>query len=91
MDAVCQDDPDGKIYPEMDEITGFFFEAYRAAVDQLRKADDQVLGLPNPSAGRMAQMFPTVGSMLAFYSGGHLMMHMGQMSAWRRMMGLGPA
>jgi len=29
--------------------------------------------------------------MLNFYLGGHVMLHIGQMSAWRRMMGLGPA
>ena len=27
----------------------------------------------------------------AFYCGGHMMMHLGQMSAWRRMEGLGAA
>jgi hypothetical protein len=26
-----------------------------------------------------------------FYCGGHMMMHLGQMSAWRRMEGLGSA
>jgi hypothetical protein len=26
-----------------------------------------------------------------FYCGGHMMMHLGQLSAWRRMLGLGAA
>ncbi len=90
-DATCQDDPDGKTYPAMDEVTKFFFDGYRAAAEALRAADDQVVQQPNPSGGRMTELFPTVGSMLAFYAGGHLMMHLGQMSAWRRMMGLGSA
>ena len=90
-DATCQDDPDAKIYPAQDEVTKFFFDGYRAAAESLRAADDQVLQQPNPSEGRMSEMFPTIGSVLTFYAGGHLMMHLGQMSAWRRMMGLGPA
>ena len=90
-DATCQDDPDGKIYPEMGEVTTFFFDGYRTAAEMLRAADDQVLQQPNLTGGRMTELFPTVGSMLAFYAGGHLMMHLGQMSAWRRMAGLGPA
>lgn len=91
MKATCQDDPDHKIYPPMDEVTDFFFESYRSASELLRSADDHVLQQPNPSGGRMAERFPTVGSMFNFYAGGHLMLHLGQMSAWRRMMGLGPA
>lgn len=90
-DATCRDDPDGRIYPAKDEVTKFFFDTYRTATEKLRAADDQVLQQPNLSGGRMTQLFPTVGSMLAFYAGGHLMMHLGQMSAWRRMMGLGSA
>jgi hypothetical protein len=39
----------------------------------------------------MKQLFPTLGSVQTFYCGGHMMMHLGQMSAWRRMEGLGSA
>ena len=90
-DATCQDDPDGKIYPAMDEVTKYFFESYRAAVAQLRAADEEVMQAQNPHDGRLGELFPTIGSLVGFYSGGHVMMHMGQMSAWRRMMGMGAA
>ena len=90
-DATCQEDRDRKIYPAKDEVTKFFFDGYRTAAEMLRAADDHVLQQPNPSEGRMAELFPTVGSVLNFYAGGHFMMHLGQMSAWRRMSGLGPA
>ena len=40
---------------------------------------------------RMRSRFSTVGAMHNFYTGGHFMIHMGQVSAWRRMMGLGSA
>ena len=46
--------------------------------------------LENPNE-RMRAKFPTNGAMLAFYVGGHFMLHMGQLSAWRRAVGLGPA
>jgi hypothetical protein len=41
--------------------------------------------------GRMTELFPTLGSLYNFYVGGHMMMHLGQISTWRRMMGLGAA
>jgi len=90
-DATCQDDRERKIYPAMDDVTTFFFDGYRAASAALRAADDGLLQQANPSGGSMAERFPTLGSLLNFYVGGHVMMHMGQMSAWRRMSGLGPA
>ena len=90
-DAKCVDDPDGTVYPPMDSVTAHFFHVYRTALEQLRATDDALMLLPNPSGGRLTELFPTVGSMLAFYSGGHVMLHLGQMSAWRRMLGLGEA
>lgn len=90
MNATCVDDPEGTIYPAMDQITSVFFEGYRQAQAALQGADDEQFAAPNP-AEKMIAKFPTIGSMHAFYVGGHMMMHIGQLSAWRRMMGLGPA
>ncbi len=90
-DATCVDDPDGTQLPSMDEITTVFFDGYRAALAALRGADDEAFQGPNPIGGRMAELFPTIGSAHNFYVGGHIMMHMGQMRAWRRMIGLAPA
>lgn len=90
-DAQCTDDPDGSIYPVMEEVTSFFFEGYRAALSALETTSDEVFQQANPLGGAMAEKFPTLGSMHNFYVGGHIMIHMGQMSAWRRMQGLGPA
>ena len=88
--AQCQDDPDGTIYPPMDEVLSAFFTGYQAAIERLRATSDDVFQQPNPLE-RMAERFPTIGSMHNFYCGGHLMIHMGQLSAWRRMMGLSAA
>lgn len=90
-DAQCTDDPEGTIYPAMEEVTTFFFDGYRAALAALESAEDSVFQQDNPLGGGMAEKFPTMGSMHNFYVGGHVMIHMGQMSAWRRMQGLGAA
>jgi hypothetical protein len=90
-DAVCRDDADGDLYPSMEEIVTFFREGYRMVTGALRSTPNDVLDQPNPAEGRMRELFPTIGSVQAFYCGGHMMMHMGQMSAWRRMEGMGPA
>lgn len=90
-DAQCVDDADGSIYPAMDVITDFYFDGYKAALAAIQEATDDVYQQPNPKGGVMAEKFPTLGSMHNFYVGGHVMIHMGQMSAWRRMEGLAPA
>jgi hypothetical protein len=89
-DAKCVDDPDGSIYPPMDEVTAALLDGYRAAAAALEAAEDDVFVRENPN-DRMRAKFPTNGAMLGFYVGGHFMFHMGQMSAWRRAVGLGPA
>lgn len=88
--SKCLDDPEGKIYPAMDQIVAKLFDGYRAAEQLLRNTPDETFAQPNPNT-TMQSVFPTLGSMHCFYVGGHFMMHMGQVSAWRRMMGLGPA
>lgn len=90
-DAQCQDDPQGTIYPPQSEIAAGFRAGYLAALDALRSAPDVAFQQPNPAGGRLTELFPTIGSMHTFYCGGHLMMHLGQLSAWRRMQGLPPA
>jgi hypothetical protein len=90
-DASCRDDAEGRIYPSMDEITGAFFTGYRAVLERLPTASGEKLDQPNPLGGQFAERFPTIGSMMNFYLGGHMMFHLGQLSAWRRMMGLAPA
>ena len=89
-DAKCVDDPDGTIYPPMDQIVERFRSAYSVAIESLENAEDATFQNPNPTEG-LRERFPTVGGMHAFYVGGHFMVHMGQLSAWRRMMGMGPA
>jgi len=90
-DAKCVDDLDLDLYPSMDEIVTFFLEGHRMVMGALRSIPDDVFQQPNPAEGRMKELFPTIGSVQTFYCGGHMMMHLGQVSAWRRMEGLGTA
>ena len=62
-DATCVDDPGGTTYPAMEEVTEQFFHGYRTVLEALRAVDDEVLAQPNPLGGRMAELFPTLGSM----------------------------
>ena len=82
----CVDDPDGNRYPGKDELLTKVRTGYEAAIDALQRADDAAFRQPNPNE-KMASKFATVGAMHGFYVGGHFMMHMGQLSTWRRVMG----
>ena len=87
--SECRDDPDGVIYPPMEELTTAFFEGADRALGAVAETDDATLSAENPSE-RMREMAPTVGAMVNFLLTGHAMMHLGQLSAWRRVVGLGP-
>lgn len=89
--ATCVDDPDATIYPAKDELVEKMVVGYRKVSEALRAADDDLFTRENPAEGRMKELFPTNGAALGFYVGGHVMIHMGQLSAWRRAMGLGAA
>jgi hypothetical protein len=87
----CKDDPGGTIYPPMEKLVAFHKAAYEAALAAISEAGDAQLSAPNPADGRMKEMFPTIGAMCNFVVAAHTMSHYGQVSAWRRCMGLGSA
>ncbi|NBP88908.1 MAG: DinB family protein [Planctomycetia bacterium] len=89
--ATCQDDPDGNLYPPFDAVMAFFLAGHQQLVAVLRQTPNEAFDRENPADGPLKKRFPTLSSMHAFYCGGHLMMHLGQLSAWRRMHGLPPA
>lgn len=84
----CLDDPTGKIYPSMDHITRAFFAAHEPILRALPGVAGEVLERQNPRE-QSRDRFPTVGHLVTFYLTSHIMMHMGQVSAWRRCHGLG--
>lgn len=90
-DAKCVDDRACAIYPNKEELLTFFERSYQVALESLRQADDALLLSDNPVDSPMKHLLPTLGSLVGFYLGGHVMSHCGQVSAWRRMQLLPPA
>jgi hypothetical protein len=87
----CQDDSDGTVYPPLEELKTLFFRSYPAAIEAVESAPEEAFAAPNPAEGRLRELFPTVGAAVSFYLIGHVQVHLGQLSAWRRAMGLPPA
>ena len=79
---------DGR-YPDKSEIVHEYIAGYRRALEILPTVTDDVLAKPNPIEGRMRERFPLVGIAVNFLLNNHHMSHLGQVSAWRRAIGLG--
>ncbi len=90
-EAKCQDDVDGTLYPTREHLVQFFDRSYNVAMEMLRQTSDAQLAVPNPVESPIQHVLPTLGSLLAFYMTGHVMLHLGQLSTWRRMEQLPPA
>jgi hypothetical protein len=87
VDCVEQD---GR-YPAKDEILEYYFERHHSLLAAMGEVEEALLARENPAEGRMKSMFPTLGGALNFYINNHHSVHLGQVSAWRRAAGLGPA
>lgn len=90
MGVPCQDDPTGTIYPAMDEIVNAFFSGTDALIAALDSISPESLDLPLENPSRR-ERFGTVGGFLTYILLAHPQTHLGQVSGWRRCMGLGPA
>lgn len=88
---ACQDDQDGAIYPPMDAITSAFRDRHEVLLGALAGVDESVFDRENPLAGMRDRGITTIGGAATFMLTSHLMVHFGQMSAWRRAFGLGSA
>ena len=88
--ATCQDDPEGSLYPDMKAITEQFIRSMNGMLACAERADDAVF-LQTTPIERMRERFPTIGVAVTFMAGSHAMLHLGQVSAWRRIEGLGSA
>ncbi|MBA4028572.1 MAG: hypothetical protein C0475_05475 [Planctomyces sp.] len=83
----CKDDASGAVYPAYAELLQRYKSAHGALLEALPAVADEVMGRPNPNEANR-ERFPTVGALVSFLATGHMMMHLGQVSAWRRMMGM---
>jgi len=77
-------------YPPKDVLVAEFGRGWGAVADALPSVPDAVFAAPNPVAS-LAQRLPTTGALLTFLCLAHNMVHLGQISAWRRVVGLGSA
>lgn len=85
----CVHDPDGTIYPEMEVVRSHFFNAHRTMFARLAELTDEQLSQPHSVEGDFGKQFPNRAALAAFLAIGHPFTHFGQMSVWRRCMGLG--
>ncbi len=85
--APCQDDPEGKIYPSWDTVLSQFNRGSDLALGVLAQAADAKMFAEMTDPARK-ERFPYVGTLVNFLVLGHPMMHLGQVSAWRRCYGL---
>lgn len=81
------DDP-GK-YPTIKEAIAELDRAVAVLEPALASATDEALSAQMPDEG-FREMMPTVGDGVTFILTGHLAVHTGQLSAWRRAIGMKP-
>lgn len=85
--AGVECDADASKYPGKDEILERFKQRHDLIAELLPSVPDSVFDAPLP-VKEMANFFPKVGHSLHFLFANHVMMHLGQVSTWRRVMGL---
>jgi hypothetical protein len=74
----------------MKEIVNAFFSGTDALIASLDSISSETLDLALEHPSRR-ERFGTVGAFLTYILLAHPQSHLGQVSAWRRCMGLGPA
>ncbi|MEE2681927.1 MAG: DinB family protein [Planctomycetota bacterium] len=80
---------DGR-YAAMPVIVDAFFTGYERVAQVLPNVPPEVFVKSTELDGRMGELFPRIGDAIDFMSGNHVMLHLGQVSMWRRAIGLGP-
>ncbi len=88
--SPCHDDPSGEIYPQLSEVSQRFLDGTRAFLGLLPQIEVPMLAkeLENPSR---RERFGTVGAFVVYVLLAHPQVHLGQLSVWRRCMGLSAA
>jgi len=81
---------DPSVYPSKDELLDALTVQHERVAEAVRAADPASFARPHPNE-KLRQHFPTAGDMVVFVMTSHEMNHVGQIAAWRRAAGLGPA
>ena len=81
---------DSSAYPSKEQLLSTLESLHDRVTAAVTTVDAATLAAPHPHEGTR-KYFPTVGDMVVFLMTAHEMDHLGQVAAWRRAMGLGPA
>ena len=76
-------------YPSKSELLRAFEECHQRLRERVAAAGPDVLSQPTTNP-RARDAFPTWKELAVFILTGHVGVHLGQLSAWRRMIGLPP-
>ena len=76
-------------YPSKDDLVRSVEQTYQHLRQQAATADSDQLSQP-PTNPLAKKAFPTLKEAIAFLLSGHVGVHLGQLSSWRRMIGLPP-
>ena len=76
-------------YPSKNELMGAVEDRYHELRQQAATATEAQLSQPTTNP-RAKQTLPTLREMIGFLLTGHMGVHLGQLSSWRRMTGLPP-
>jgi hypothetical protein len=76
-------------YPSKDELLRILEERFATARELAAAASPEKVVLPNPNA-RLKDKLPAVRDAVTFLFTGHFALHLGQLSTWRRLIGIAP-
>ncbi len=79
-------DPDANKYPNKNELLQALTTEHKLVENLILNLDEKLL--IEPFTWRFKHHFPTLGDLLMFMCVTHESMHLGQLAAWRRAMGL---
>ncbi len=79
--------PDRSLYPPLTDLVEALASRHAAVSETLANAQPSLIEKATPHEG-FRKRFPTMGQALLHTMIGHEQMHLGQLSAWRRVQGL---
>ena len=86
--STPQSDP--SLYPSKEELLAALADAQRRLAERLKEIGEEGLSEPMPDV-RYREVFPTLGHAVLHILTVHASLHVGQLQAWRRAMGLARA
>jgi len=86
--TICQDDPFAETYPDKGEIVTQFDRGLDVAAEVVRQLPDEIMEETHTMSPEFGSTLLSLGAAAEYLLNNHPMFHLGQVSAWRRCMGL---